>query len=181
MICYHKASHTARKKGICSAAANIGGTRQRAKNRIHAWVDATWKISRSGTKLAETAPCAAAPAGREPPHVTCHLGASQVLCSAAAESARNLEAPGQFIRLRALISPQHKPENLGSYFCQPSCQPLCKLVRPPLLVLEISCFSARRCSKTQSELMRPPGVEPGAQAWEACMLPLHYGRSCTAS
>ena len=68
-------------------------------------------------------PCAAAPAGREPPHVTCHLGASQVLCSAAAESARNLEAPGQFIRLRALISPQHKPENLGSYFCQPSCQP----------------------------------------------------------
>jgi hypothetical protein len=24
--------------------------------------------------------------------------------------------------------------------------------------------------------MRPPGVEPGAQAWEARMLPLHYGR-----
>ncbi len=22
--------------------------------------------------------------------------------------------------------------------------------------------------------MRLPGVEPGAQAWEACMLPLHY-------
>ena len=26
--------------------------------------------------------------------------------------------------------------------------------------------------------MRLPGVEPGAQAWEACMLPLHYRRSC---
>ena len=26
--------------------------------------------------------------------------------------------------------------------------------------------------------MRQPGVEPGAQAWEACMLPLHYWRSC---
>ena len=25
--------------------------------------------------------------------------------------------------------------------------------------------------------MRLPGVEPGAQAWEACMLPLHYRRS----
>ena len=24
--------------------------------------------------------------------------------------------------------------------------------------------------------MRLPGVEPGAQAWEACMLPLHYRR-----
>ena len=22
--------------------------------------------------------------------------------------------------------------------------------------------------------MRQPGIEPGAQAWEACMLPLHY-------
>ena len=28
--------------------------------------------------------------------------------------------------------------------------------------------------------MRQPGVEPGAQAWEACMLPLHYWRSCIA-
>lgn len=26
--------------------------------------------------------------------------------------------------------------------------------------------------------MRLPGVKPGAQAWEACMLPLHYRRSC---
>ena len=26
---------------------------------------------------------------------------------------------------------------------------------------------------------RLPGVEPGAQAWEACMLPLHYRRSCS--
>ena len=27
--------------------------------------------------------------------------------------------------------------------------------------------------------MRMPGVEPGAQACEACMLPLHYMRFCT--
>jgi hypothetical protein len=25
--------------------------------------------------------------------------------------------------------------------------------------------------------MRTPGVEPGSQAWEACMMPLHYVRS----
>ena len=27
------------------------------------------------------------------------------------------------------------------------------------------------------ELMRTPEVEPGSQAWEACMMPLHYMRS----
>ena len=76
--------------------------------------------------------------------MTCHLGASQVLCSAAAESARNLEAPGQFIRLRALISPQHKPENLGSYFCQPSCQPdLRKLgFQPERLIFHVASTQA---------------------------------------
>ena len=26
--------------------------------------------------------------------------------------------------------------------------------------------------------LRTPGIEPGAQAWEACMLPLHYVRFC---
>ncbi len=26
--------------------------------------------------------------------------------------------------------------------------------------------------------VRTPGVEPGSQAWEACMIPLHYMRSC---
>ena len=25
--------------------------------------------------------------------------------------------------------------------------------------------------------MRMPGVEPGSQAWEACMIPLHYMRA----
>ena len=28
------------------------------------------------------------------------------------------------------------------------------------------------------EPMRTPGVEPGSQAWEACMMPLHYVRWC---
>ena len=27
------------------------------------------------------------------------------------------------------------------------------------------------------EAMRTPGVEPGSQAWEACMMALHYVRS----
>ena len=31
---------------------------------------------------------------------------------------------------------------------------------------------------TFSLKMRMPGVEPGSQAWEACMIPLHYMRSC---
>lgn len=32
--------------------------------------------------------------------------------------------------------------------------------------------------KTRVEHMRTPGVEPGSQAWEACMMPLHYVRQC---
>ena len=28
-------------------------------------------------------------------------------------------------------------------------------------------------------LLRTPGVEPGSQAWEACMMPLHYVRYVT--
>ncbi len=27
-------------------------------------------------------------------------------------------------------------------------------------------------------ILRMPGVEPGSQAWEACMMPLHYMRMC---
>ena len=29
--------------------------------------------------------------------------------------------------------------------------------------------------------VRMPGVEPGSQAWEACMIPLHYMRFCSSS
>ena len=29
--------------------------------------------------------------------------------------------------------------------------------------------------------MRMPGVEPGSQAWEACMMPLHYMRHVRVS
>ena len=35
-------------------------------------------------------------------------------------------------------------------------------------------------SRIAARHMRPPGVEPGAQAWEACMLPLHYRRHETS-
>jgi hypothetical protein len=39
-------------------------------------------------------------------------------------------------------------------------------------------FSAATNNPTnrQSDKMRMPGVEPGSQAWEACMMPLHYMR-----
>ena len=35
--------------------------------------------------------------------------------------------------------------------------------------------------KTRVEHMRTPVVEPGPQAWEACMMPLHYVRQCQCS
>ena len=57
---------------------------------------------------------------------------------------RDRGAPGQFIRRRALISSQHKPENLGSYFCQPSCQPdLRKLgFQPERLIFHVASTQA---------------------------------------
>ena len=33
-------------------------------------------------------------------------------------------------------------------------------------------------AETARRKMRTPGVKPGSQAWEACMMPLHYVRSC---
>ena len=35
-------------------------------------------------------------------------------------------------------------------------------------------WSKKEASKIS--IMRMPGVEPGSQAWEACMMPLHYMR-----
>ena len=37
-------------------------------------------------------------------------------------------------------------------------------------------FSLHVPEKDQCGTMRTPGVEPGSQAWEACMIPLHYVR-----
>ena len=43
---------------------------------------------------------------------------------------------------------------------------------PPLLAcLPLAPFATAFISN-----MRMPGVEPGSQAWEACMMPLHYMR-----
>ena len=39
------------------------------------------------------------------------------------------------------------------------------------------CMGATHRTETHV-FMRMPGVEPGSQAWEACMMPLHYMRSC---
>ena len=35
----------------------------------------------------------------------------------------------------------------------------------------------KQVAASKHKLMRTPGVEPGSQAWEACMMPLHYVRS----
>ena len=44
-------------------------------------------------------------------------------------------------------------------------------------------LSANTCEPSRKDVlrhfahkMRMPGVEPGSQAWEACMMPLHYMR-----
>ena len=42
----------------------------------------------------------------------------------------------------------------------------------------IVCFTQLPTGHTTLK-MHQPGIEPGAQAWEACMLPLHYERSRT--
>ena len=41
------------------------------------------------------------------------------------------------------------------------------------LTMQLSDFAVRG----HLTEMRMPGVEPGSQAWEACMMPLHYVRS----
>ena len=42
---------------------------------------------------------------------------------------------------------------------------------------EPSCTaSSRQGTRSVHEQMRMPGVEPGSQAWGACMMPLHYMR-----
>ena len=43
-----------------------------------------------------------------------------------------------------------------------------------------SLLVPRHCqpnSQRNLHFLRPPGVEPGSQAWKACMMPLHYVRS----
>ena len=39
------------------------------------------------------------------------------------------------------------------------------------------CHGSGPSVDAQNQPMRMPGVEPGSQAWEACMIPLHYMRS----
>ena len=46
-----------------------------------------------------------------------------------------------------------------------------KAMHPAGLKAGRSLLLPKRCQQ-----MRTPGVEPGSQAWEACMMPLHYVR-----
>ena len=49
--------------------------------------------------------------------------------------------------------------------------------QPQVLVLVTKGPRARvRAGLIVHKAMRMPGVEPGSQAWEACMMPLHYMR-----
>ena len=44
-----------------------------------------------------------------------------------------------------------------------------------------SCSGRKRLSRRGGGCeVRMPGVEPGSQAWEACMIPLHYMRCCAS-
>ena len=40
----------------------------------------------------------------------------------------------------------------------------------------LAALTRYQCIAFETKL-RTPGVEPGSQAWEACMMPLHYVRS----
>jgi hypothetical protein len=49
--------------------------------------------------------------------------------------------------------------------------------RPLMRTLKFHKFGIGYAAKyVCEESMRTPGVEPGSQAWEACMIPLHYVR-----
>ena len=57
----------------------------------------------------------------------------------------------------------------------------CQLFRLSSLIAgpTVSSDGGRRMPKTPSrKQMRMPGVVPRSQAWEACMIPLHYMRRC---
>ena len=48
-----------------------------------------------------------------------------------------------------------------------------------LLFLHCGLFGMRGGRRLKMHIlqkMRMPGVEPGSQAWEACLIPLHYMR-----
>ena len=62
-------------------------------------------------------------------------------------------------------------------------QGACRRRRPAAVVGGTQCVPGphmRGCAcgthTTQGAWMRTPGVEPRSQAWEACMMPLHYVR-----
>ena len=54
---------------------------------------------------------------------------------------------------------------------------LLRVARPSATVapVRMHLLNTRKASATSLQ-MRTPGVEPGSQAWEACMMPLHYVR-----
>ena len=41
------------------------------------------------------------------------------------------------------------------------------------------CLYLTHIFLTLDEKVRRPGIEPGSQEWESCMIPLHQRRSCT--
>ena len=57
-------------------------------------------------------------------------------------------------------------------------QAICDVLLGTAGVWVVLTSMPRRPSHTGRLKMRTPGVEPGSQAWEACMMPLHYVRRC---
>ena len=44
------------------------------------------------------------------------------------------------------------------------------------LSFKFSYLQARSADSESTESVRQPGIEPGSQEWESCMIPLHYWR-----
>ena len=75
---------------------------------------------------------------------------------------------------------QDPPPN--AYLChfQSAFCPTLPIPPMPCFQMGANSLLKRTPSRIAARHMRPPGVEPGAQAWEACTLPLHYRRHDTS-
>ena len=99
----------------------------------------------------------------------------------------------EFLRAQRLERPSISSECANKSCLPRSVCPVCiasqraarKLCMVCLALLRTShdqfhCTVSRRAHQLSSSIaskdMRTPGVEPGSQAWEACMMPLHYMR-----
>ena len=68
----------------------------------------------------------------------------------------------------------YRPHFERSTRCHGSCRASAQGMTQAITSRNSNC--ARAPQLLQGFLVRTPGVEPGSQAWKACMIPLHYVR-----